>query len=149
MALTRKQWNNIIILASAAMIGTLTLLHNKTEKVPEGALPLFDQHTALQQLQLGDYTLIHEDNHWRCMPSFDQCQTWRQAWHQLRISPIASPTLSDDQHERLTIIVKQSPQPLQWRYYIADGLLQSASGQWYKIPPSLQHSLLPSRLTQK
>ncbi|RLV59015.1 hypothetical protein D5018_14395 [Parashewanella curva] len=149
MALTRKQWNNIIILASAAMIGTLTVLHNKTANIPDDAIPLFDQQATIKQISVDGYTLTKNKNNWDCQPKLEQCQLWQQAWHQLKISPIAQPSLSDDKFKHLEITVQQSPQPMSWQFYTQDGFLKSASGNWYKIPPSLQNNLLPTELNKE
>ena len=47
MALTRKQWNNVIIVACVFMVAVLTFMDNKTNNVPSDAQLLFDDNAPL------------------------------------------------------------------------------------------------------
>lgn len=54
MALSRKNWNYIIIGASVFMIAVLSFIDNKTAQVPDTTVALFDPQLPLVQLHLDD-----------------------------------------------------------------------------------------------
>ncbi len=145
MALTRKQWNNIIILASILMVSVLTLLDKRMNSVPD-THELFDSNTELQQLQLGGIWLAQAANgQWQCDPKVLNCADWSQAWLSIRVSPLASkPELTQDERPReLLLKVSGAAEPQLWLFYPHQGLLKSAAGNWYLIPPSLRSGVVP------
>ncbi|QIR15950.1 hypothetical protein [Shewanella aestuarii] len=88
MALSRKKWNYIIIIASVMMISVLSFITNKTSDMPNSALPLFDEALPLKQLQLNSQWLQHKQGNWRCAETVLNCQQWAQAWQNLVISAL-------------------------------------------------------------
>ncbi|MCL1038786.1 hypothetical protein L2750_16780 [Shewanella submarina] len=143
MAMSRRKWNNIIIIACLMMIGTLTILDNRTKQLPEDALSLFDDNAPLTQLQMQGEWLNKGESGWQCASQVLNCAEWSKAWAELKVSALAqSPELFSSPKE-LMIQVATSPDGLVWQFYPEQGLLKSASGNWYEIPPSLRHDLEP------
>lgn len=144
MALSRKKWNNIIIIASIIMISTLTFLDNKTS-IPSDASPLFDNDSPLAQLQLGDLWLHQQNNgHWQCHQQVLNCAQWGEAWSQVKVSAITAPEpITDIKSQPLVIKIDNHPQAQTWQYIAEYGLLASPAGNWYEIPPSLRSDLYP------
>ncbi|MBR9728634.1 hypothetical protein ACFOD0_10805 [Shewanella intestini] len=147
MALSRKKWNNIIIAASVIMISLLSYLDRKTQQLPDDALPLFDDASPIAQLQLNNVWLKHQPNNaskqWQCATTVLNCQLWAQAWQQIYVSPLSQAPQLTDTPKELLIQVTSSPQVQRWQFFVRHGLLKSASGNWYQIPPSLRDNLLP------
>ncbi len=147
MALSRKKWNSIIIIASLLMIGTLSLLDNQTQSLPEDVLPLFNDDTPLAQLQLQQDNrtlwLRQLNGQWQCETTVLNCDQWASAWQQIKVSLLESVEEINDQSISITIKTTNNNQALQWQYYPKMGLLQSSANNWYHIPPSLRSHLLP------
>ncbi|WP_417762434.1 hypothetical protein [Shewanella sp.] len=145
MAISRRRWNNIIIIASAIMIGVLTLLDHYTHRTPSSSEPLFDQQHPLTQLQLaGIWMAQDEQGQWQCDEQVLNCAAWSQHWQQLRVSALEQApqqTPAERPEELLLQVGKQQSQI--WLLYPAVGLLKSKAGNWYQIPPSLREGLLP------
>ncbi|NRD72069.1 hypothetical protein HQQ94_02180 [Shewanella sp. VB17] len=147
MALSRKEWNNIIILASVLMIAILTLVSEKTSKTPSDVPPLFDQQSPLAQLQMNELWL-NKGSQWQCHEKILNCQIWAKAWSEIRVSPVPEqqtlPKHNDiNQPIKLTILIANNDQPQTWIWYQKQGLLLSPSSNLYLIPPSLRESLTP------
>ncbi|MCJ8301484.1 hypothetical protein [Shewanella sp.] len=152
MALSRKKWNNIIILASIMMISILTLLDKKTAKLPDDAQPLFDDNSPLVQLQLDTLWLNKGSKAWQCHPDVLNCQSWAKAWSEIHLSALGQdidfPATIDedtDKHgaQRVVIQIADKQQPQLWQFYPIQGLLESPAKNWYLIPPSQREALSP------
>ncbi|MGX9463023.1 hypothetical protein ACWXWU_17560 [Shewanella sp. A14] len=143
MALSRKRWNYIIIGASIFMIGVLSLINDKTANVPNDTVPLFDQQLPLKQLQLDEYWLTKRNQHWQCHQQVLNCQQWAQAWQAIKVSPLSTAPSHGNKEQTLTIAIDNVQTAQMWRYFPNEGLLQSSSQRWYKIPPSLRADLQP------
>lgn len=146
MALSRKKWNNIIIIAAIVMISVLTFLDEKTAQLPEDASALFDDSAPLAQLQLNGVWLNRTDvtANWQCDLKVLNCQQWAEAWQQVKISPIATPEAPiSATPKKLVIQIQSHPQAQVWQYISEYGLLSSPAGNWYEIPPSLRSALQP------
>ncbi|NRB22336.1 hypothetical protein [Shewanella sp.] len=152
MALSRKKWNNIIILASIMMISILTLLDKQTAKLPDDAQPLFDDNSPLVQLQLDTLWLNKGSKVWQCHPDVLNCQSWAKAWSEIHLSALAQsidfPAAIDDhlnkpRAQRLVIQIADKQQPQLWQFYPKQGLLESPAENWYLIPPSQREALSP------
>ncbi|EDQ02457.1 hypothetical protein [Shewanella benthica] len=152
MALSRKKWNNIIILASIMMISILTLLKNKTATLPDDALPLFDNNSSLVQLQLDTLWLNKGSKAWQCHPDILNCQSWAKAWSEIHLSALGQDiniltAIEDDidKHsaQRVVIQIADKQQPQLWQFYPKQGLLESPAKNWYLIPPSQREALSP------
>ncbi|MDO6619988.1 MULTISPECIES: hypothetical protein [unclassified Shewanella] len=146
MALSRKKWNNILIIACVFMVAVLTFIDSKTNQMPDDAQALFDETNQLTQLQFDDIWLNKGANGWVCSASVLNCRTLAEAWSQLAISPTS---ISDAERQQLpaaqslVIAINHTPQGQLWQYYPQYGLLQSAADNWYQIPPSLRTELIP------
>ncbi|SQH74677.1 conserved protein of unknown function [Shewanella benthica] len=152
MALSRKKWNNIIILASIMMISILTLLKNKTATLPDDARPLFDNNSSLVQLQLDTLWLNKGSKAWQCHPDILNCQSWAKAWSEIHLSALGQDidilaAIDDDidKHsaQRVVIQIADKQQPQLWQFYPKQGLLESPAKNWYLIPPSQREALSP------
>lgn len=146
MALPRKKWNNIIIIAAIAMISILTFLDKKTAQLPDDASALFDESAPLAQLQFDGVWLNRTDiaADWQCDLKVLNCQQWAEAWQQVKISPIATPESPiSATPKKLIIQIQAHSQAQVWQYITEYGLLSSPAGNWYEIPPSLRGALLP------
>ena len=129
------------------MIAILTIIDNNTDKLPSDSHPLFDELSPLAQLQLDDLWLS-KGSQWRCHETVLNCQDWAKAWSKIQISPVA------EQQEiighsnaaspiKMIILIANNKQPQSWSWYQEQGLLLSAAGNWYQIPPSLREALVP------
>ncbi len=147
MALSRKNWNNIIIFSSLMMIAILTLLNDKTADLPSDAHPLFDEQSPLAQLQVNEIWLS-KGSQWQCHESVLNCQVWANAWSQIQLSPVADQQAlfehdNADKPLELVILIADNSQAQTWYWYQHQGLLKSSANNWYLIPPSLREALNP------
>ncbi|MGL5360014.1 MAG: hypothetical protein ACRDBI_09930 [Shewanella sp.] len=142
MALSRKQWNNIIIFACLFMVALLTFMDNKTRNIPSDAKRLFDDNAPLAQLQQDGLWLHRGASAWECAPEVLNCEEWANAWQTVQISPLASPSLAEHPQEIIIQIV-DILDPQRWLYFPLDGALKSPAGNWYQVPPSLRSQLQP------
>ncbi|AQS35385.1 hypothetical protein Sps_00165 [Shewanella psychrophila] len=145
MALSRKKWNNIIILATIMMISVLTLLDNKTANFPDDASPLFDEDSPLTQLQLDKLWLNKGTFSWQCHPNVLNCQSWAEAWSHIHLSPLGQPLGAADNElaQKVVIQIANKSQPQLWKFFATSGLLESPANNWYQIPPSQREALTP------
>lgn len=143
MALTRKQWNNVIIAASVFMVATLSLLQHKTADMPDSASPLFDDNAPLKQLQLDGVWLQSDQGHWQCDPQVLNCNAWGDAWRNIRVSALSDTPTTTETPLELVLQINKINESQVWLYFPQQGLLKSSSGNWYQIPPSLRHTLQP------
>ncbi|MBQ4890349.1 hypothetical protein J8L86_10875 [Shewanella sp. MMG014] len=151
MALSRKKWNNILIIACVFMVAVLTFIDSKTNKMPNDAHALFDESNQLTQLQFNGIWLNKSASQWRCDDSVLNCQPLATAWSKLMVSAVQMPANEIQlltAPVTLTISINHQQQAQHWQYYPAEGLLQSASSNWYQIPPSLRSELAPIISTQ-
>ena len=88
MALSRKKWNTIIILASAMMIAVLTFLDSKTTQLPADVMPLFDSELPLKQLQINAQSFVNNQGLWQCSDNVLNCKQWVAAWKSIAISAL-------------------------------------------------------------
>ncbi|QSX37392.1 hypothetical protein [Shewanella sedimentimangrovi] len=146
MALTRRQWNNTIIIASLLMVSVLTVLDRRTSQVPSGTSPLFDAKVPLTELQLDGVWLSRGDDGWHCDPQVISCSDWADAWLQLEVSPLSEAPAETKQPRELLLRIANQSEGQVWLLF-ADGLLKSPAGNWYLIPPSRRESLEPVLLT--
>ncbi|WP_285163748.1 hypothetical protein [Shewanella goraebulensis] len=146
MALSRKKWNNILIIACVFMVAVLTFIDSKTNQMPEDAHALFDDQNQLTQLQFSGLWLNKSDKKWSCEETVLNCQPLATAWSELVISTI---NMTEDELKLLpsplplSIAINHQPQAQHWQYYPQQGLLRSAAENWYQIPPSLRSDLIP------
>ncbi|WP_144211668.1 hypothetical protein [Shewanella donghaensis] len=146
MALSRKKWNNILIIACVFMVAVLTFIDSKTNKMPDDAQALFDQANQLTQLQLDNIWLNKGNSGWVCSDQVLNCIELAKAWEQLSISPTSVNDAEQQQlptPQTLIIAINNAVDGQQWQYYPESGLLLSASKNWYQIPPSLRAELKP------
>lgn len=148
MALSRRKWNNIIIIACLMMIGTLTILDNHTNKLPDDALPLFDDSTQLTQLQLENDWLHQGNAGWQCAEQVLNCEQWAKAWENLKVSALTYTPELFSQPRELLLQVRSAAAPSSqdtqvWLLFSEQGLLKSPANNWYEIPPSLRNDLQP------
>ncbi len=146
MALSRKKWNNILIIACVFMVAVLTFIDSKTNKMPDDAHVLFDDSNQLTQLQLNGVWLNKSNGIWRCADSVLNCQSLATAWEALMVSPVqmtAGEIQSLPAYVTLSIAINHQQQAQHWQYYPQAGYLQSTSQNWYQIPPSLRSELEP------
>ncbi|MCF1439050.1 MAG: hypothetical protein LPD71_09980 [Shewanella sp.] len=143
MAMSRRKWNNIIIIACLIMIGTLTILDNRNKKLPDDALPLFSAENRLTQLQWNDHWLNKDQSGWQCSEQVLNCAQWVHAWEALKVSALTQQPELLSAPQELMLQVSSADSTLVWQFYPQQGLLQSPAGNWYEIPPSLRHNLQP------
>ncbi|MFQ6372097.1 hypothetical protein [Shewanella sp. YIC-542] len=145
MALSRRQWNNIIIVASVVMVGLLTLLDKHTHDTPKATVPLFDNGAQLQQLQLaGIWMARNGQGAWQCDEKVLNCQQWVNHWLQIRVSPLLEAPPQDAFGKPQELLLQLTDHEAQvWLLFAEHGLLKSAAGNWYQIPPSIRTSLQP------
>lgn len=145
MALSRRQWNNILIIASIVMVGLLTLLDKHTRDTPKETVPLFDAQAQLAQLQLsGMWMARNARDEWQCDPQVLNCQQWVDSWLHIRVSPLLAAPAPDNKAKPQELLLQLSDREAQiWLLFPETGLLKSAAGNWYQIPPSLRPALLP------
>jgi hypothetical protein len=157
MALSRKQWNNIIIGACLFMVLVLSFMNEQTSNVPADVAPLFDKQNRLTQLQLSGVWLTRvspelgqrsqDENvtpEWQCDERVLNCQIWAQAWSQVQVSTLGATPQASTKPQELLLSINQSSESQLWLYYAAEGWLISASRQWYQVPPSLRSALIPN-----
>ncbi|MCU8039430.1 hypothetical protein L5M37_13235 [Shewanella sp. SM69] len=143
MALTRKQWNNIIIVACAFMVAVLTFMDNKTNNVPSDAQRLFDDNAPLSQLQLDGLWLHKQTSQWECDTTVLNCDEWAKAWQTIRVSPLTAAPKTTDNPQELVIQIADIRDAQLWIYFPNEGALKSPAGNWYLVPPSLRAKLQP------
>lgn len=143
MALTRKQWNNIIIFACVFMVAVLTFMDRKTHNIPSDAKRLFDDHAPLAQLQLDGLWLHKQTTQWECDTKILNCDEWANAWQTVLVSPLAKAPQSADKPQELVIQIADIADPQLWFYFPIEGALKSPAGNWYLVPPSLRAKLQP------
>ena len=143
MALTRKQWNNIIIIACVFMVAVLTFIDKKTNNVPSDAQLLFDDNAPLAQLQLDGLWLHKQASKWSCDTKVLNCDEWANAWQTIRVSPLAAAPETTDAPQELVIQIADISDFQLWIYFPKEGALKSPAGNWYLVPPSLRATLQP------
>ncbi|MCL1075620.1 hypothetical protein [Shewanella dokdonensis] len=145
MALTRKQWNNILIIASVVMVGLLTLLNKHTHDTPKETVPLFDEQAQLAQLQLAGVWMARDSKgEWQCDDKVLNCQPWVNSWLHIRVSALLDAPKLDAAAKPQELLLQLTDREAQiWLLFADSGLLKSAAGNWYQIPPSLRTSLQP------
>lgn len=148
MALSRKKWNNVIIIATVLMITILTLLDDKTSQLPEDAHPLFDHTSPLAQLQVNELWLNKGRSSWQCHPKILNCQVWAKAWSEIQLSPLVEQQellehSSAEAPKEVIIVIANSEQAQPWSWYEKLGLLKSPANNWYLIPPGQREALSP------
>ncbi|QSX33580.1 hypothetical protein JYB87_18025 [Shewanella avicenniae] len=145
MAITRRRWNNIIIIASLMMIGVLTLLDRYADRTPSDTVQLFDPQNPLTQLQLSGIWLAQDDRgQWQCDERVLNCPQWVQHWRELRVSAVEMTAQQQptEQPEELLLQVGQQQSQV-WLLFANAGLMRSIAGNWYQIPPSQREGLRP------
>ncbi|MCT8988402.1 hypothetical protein [Shewanella phaeophyticola] len=143
MALSRKNWNYIIIAASVFMISVLSFIDDKTANVPDDVVALFDPQLPLVQLHLDDIWLSKKEDKWWCHEQVLNCQQWAQAWQNINVSPLTVEPEHGSNEQIVTIAISNIHTAQQWRYFPDDGLLRSSNQNWYQVPPSLRAELQP------
>lgn len=143
MALTRKQWNNIIIVACAFMVAVLTFIDKKTSHIPSDAQRLFDDNAPLAQLQLDGLWLNKRASNWECDTRVLNCDEWAKAWQTIRVSPLTAAPQTTDNPQELVIQLVDIRHAQLWLYFHNEGALKSPAGNWYQVPPSLRAKLQP------
>ncbi|SUI88254.1 hypothetical protein [Shewanella morhuae] len=143
MALTRKQWNNIVIIACIFMVAVLTFFDKKTNNVPSDAQLLFDDNAPLAQLQLDGLWLHKQASKWSCDTKVLNCDEWANAWQTIRVSPLAAAPETTDAPQELVIQIADISDFQLWIYFPKEGALKSPAGNWYLVPPSLRAKLQP------
>ncbi len=143
MALTRKQWNNIIIIACIFMVAVLTFIDSKTSHIPNDAQRLFDDNAPLAQLQLDGIWLHKKASDWECAPKVLNCDEWAKAWQNLKVSPLSAAPEHTESPQELVIQIVDIVQTQLWVYFPTQGNLKSPAGNWYQVPPSLREGLQP------
>ncbi|MBO1897887.1 hypothetical protein HNW13_019285 [Shewanella sp. BF02_Schw] len=143
MALSRKNWNYIIIGASVFMIAVLSFINDKTANVPDDTVPLFDPQLPLKQLQLDGIWLSQQDGRWQCHSQVLNCQQWALSWQNISVSPLKKQPEHSLKEQALSIAIDNMQTTQLWRYFPNEGLLQSSSQNWYLVPPSLRAGLQP------
>lgn len=140
MALSRRKWNNIIMLSCIVMIASLSFLDERQQDTSQPQ-PLFSTELPLTQLQYNQHWFTANEQY-QCDEFVTDCLSWINAWQQLQVSPItlSQPPLESPQEISFTIANQDSQI---WLLYAHKGMLKSSSGNWYLIPPSLRHDLLP------
>ncbi|MBT1446132.1 hypothetical protein KJI95_16670 [Shewanella sp. JM162201] len=141
MALKRRTWNNIIIIACILMVSVLTLLDKQMNGMPDDAAPLFDDTTPLTSLQLDGLSLERTDGRFVCDEGISNCDAWGKAWLGLKVSPLSeAPLATSDPRELVIRIGEREPQA--WLLF-DEGILKSPQGRWYLVPPSLRAAIEP------
>lgn len=143
MALSRQKWNSIIIIASLMMISVLTLLQNKTEKLPDDVMPLFDPQMPLVQLHTTQAWLSIQNKQNTCSDNVLNCEKWVNAWQQIMISALAYEPPHSSQPITIKMVIEGVDTSQNWLLFHDEGLLQSPGLNWYQVPPSQRKDLLP------
>ncbi|MGZ9899833.1 hypothetical protein [Shewanella gaetbuli] len=143
MALSRKKWNTIIIIASAMMIAVLSFINQKTEHMPTDVMPLFDSNLPLKQLQISNQWFASSQHNWQCSNDVLNCQNWVDAWQNITVSAIQTEPVHRSIPIKITLVIGNIDQPQVWLLFVDEGLLQSPGFNWYVIPPSMRADLIP------
>ncbi len=143
MALTIRQRNNVIILISAVMIIALTIMNRFINRAPDGAHPLFDRTTQLEQLQLGKLWMARQNKKWVCDDMVLNCREWVSAWEDIKISPLTSAPGTHEPAQELVIKIKHRDASQIWSFFPEDGLLKTSNDNWYQVPAKLKSGLIP------
>ncbi|MCL1138271.1 hypothetical protein [Shewanella pneumatophori] len=143
MALSRKKWNSIIIMASVLMISVLTVIEKNSQQIPLQTQALFDKAAPLSQLQYGEFWLQKRQSGWRCSSEVLNCLEWANAWQQVHISALTEKPETAEEAIELVIQVDDLDDAQLWVLFQQQGLLKSPAGNWYQVPPSLREALKP------
>ncbi|MCL1142762.1 hypothetical protein [Shewanella gaetbuli] len=143
MALSRKKWNTIIIIASAMMIAVLSFINQKTEHMPTDVMPLFDSNLPLKQLQISNQWFASSQQKSQCSNDVLNCQNWVDAWQNITVSAIQTEPVHRSIPIKITLVIGNIDQPQVWLLFVDEGLLQSPGFNWYVIPPSMRADLIP------
>ncbi|MCL1056451.1 hypothetical protein L2729_00410 [Shewanella gelidimarina] len=143
MALSRRKWNTIIILASIFMISVLTVVEDNSRVKPLQTQALFDQSAPLSQLQLGQYWLQKRQSGWQCSEEILNCLEWANAWELVHISALVDKPETVGEPIELVIQIDDIDTAQVWVLFSSQGLLKSPAGNWYQIPASLREQLSP------
>ncbi len=143
MALSRKKWNSIIIVASILMISVLTVIEKNSQQTPLQTQALFDHAAPLSQLQYGELWLQKSQSGWRCSSEVLNCLEWANAWQQVHISALSEKPETAEEAIELVIQIDDLDDAQLWILFKQQGLLKSPSGNWYQVPPSLREGLTP------
>lgn len=143
MALSRKKWNNIIIIASILMVSVLTVLNEHTGDVPVESQSLFDDSAMLSQLQLGELWLQKRRSGWQCDVRVLNCLGWANAWKEIQVSPLNGIPETVNSPIEVIIQIEGIAAPQLWVFFAEQGLLKSPAGNWYLVPPGLREALQP------
>lgn len=143
MALTRKQWNNIIIIATVFMVAVLSFIGDRTQNIPSDAKVLFDDNAPLSQLQLDGIWLQKKASDWECDDRVLNCQQWAKAWQTIRVSPLTVKPEVTGKAQQVLIQIVAIRQSQVWRYFPNEAVLISPANNWYQVPPSLKAELQP------
>ncbi len=141
MAIKRRTWNNIIIIACIGMVSVLTLLDRQMNSLPDDAVPLFDDATPLTGLQLDGLALERKGGVFACDKDVSNCEDWGKAWLEVKVSPM-SKTPEQPKNPKELVIRIGILEPQVWLMF-DDGILKSPQGHWYLVPPSLRLALEP------
>lgn len=143
MALSRKQWNNILIGACVFMVVVLSFISRQTQDVPADTIALFDEQNRLTQVQLSGIWLSRQQESWQCDDTVLNCQAWAQAWSQVQVSPLPEAITPKYKPQELLISITGNSDAQLWLFYSQEGLLKSPANNWYQVPPSLRSALDP------
>lgn len=143
MALSRKKWNTIIIVASVLMISVLTVIEKNSQQTPLHTQALFDKAALLSQLQYGEHWLQKRQSGWQCSSNVLNCLEWANAWQQVHISALTDKPETAGEPIELVIQVDDLDDAQLWVLFQQQGLLKSPAGNWYQVPPSLREALKP------
>lgn len=143
MALSRKKWNTIIILASILMISVLTVIERNSQQTPMQTQALFDRSAPLSQLQFGEHWLQKRQSGWQCSAKVLNCLEWANAWEQVHISALVDKPEAVGEPVELVIQIDDLDDAQLWIMFTEQGLLKSPAGNWYQVPPSLREALSP------
>ncbi|ABV89413.1 hypothetical protein [Shewanella pealeana] len=143
MALSRKKWNTIIILASVLMISVLTVIERNSQQTPMQTQALFDISAPLSQLQFGEHWLQKRQSGWQCSSRVLNCLEWANAWEQVHISALTDKPETTGEPIEVVIQVDDLIDAQLWIMFSEQGLLKSPAGNWYQVPPSLREALSP------
>lgn len=93
MRLTRKAWNNVIIIAVLLMIFTLQFSHQwfNPSSAPARHLTILPPDAVVLSINLGDNKVERIGENWRIQPprqlSSEQLAAWVLRWQQLALAP--------------------------------------------------------------
>ncbi|WOT05341.1 hypothetical protein [Shewanella youngdeokensis] len=144
MAISRKKWNSIIIIASILMICVLTVLETQRRSKQVTTQALFDLSAPLSELQLGEHWLQKRQSGWQCSEQVVNCLEWARAWEQVRMTAVTQKPETVGKAKELIIQIADIDTQLQWVLFDSQGLLKSPTGNWYQIPANLRAALIPT-----